>query len=95
MIYKHLDRGACPCSSLETETKEGISKTEYTLTEHDEGTVFTVEVSLIPSNWYYKLMNNMFKWSFKYVYDDQFNNFIEYVYNHEYKIDEDQSKTSH
>lgn len=73
---------------LETETKEGISKTEYILEETSEGTNFTVNVSLIPSKFIYKLATNMLKWSFKYVYDEQFEKLIEYVYQLEYEREE-------
>ncbi|MGM0943140.1 MAG: SRPBCC family protein [Bacillota bacterium] len=72
-------------ATVETKTKEGISKTEYILKETPEGTNFIVNVSLIPSNWIYKLATHMFKWSFKHVYDEQFDNFIEYVYQIEYE----------
>ncbi|UOQ86955.1 SRPBCC domain-containing protein [Gracilibacillus salinarum] len=65
--------------AVSSKTKEGLSKTEYTLTEYDGGTVFTVEVTLIPANSYYKFITNLMKWSFKYVYDDQFQKFIDYV----------------
>ncbi|WP_284139386.1 hypothetical protein [Virgibacillus sp. LDC-1] len=72
-------------ASVETETKEGISKTEYSMEETPEGTNFIVNVSLVPSNWIYKLATHMFKWSFKYVYNEQFERFIEYVYDVEYE----------
>lgn len=65
---------------VETATKEGTSKTEYRLKVVPAGTELTVDVYLIPSNWMYKTFTNMFKQAFKHVYDDQFNNFIEYVY---------------
>lgn len=65
---------------VETTTKEGISKTEYKLKETPDGTQFIVNVSLIPSNWGYKVLTNMVKWSLKHVYNEQFNDFINYVY---------------
>ncbi|MDQ0273564.1 SRPBCC family protein [Cytobacillus purgationiresistens] len=74
-------------AKVETETKEGVSKTEYILEETSEGTKFIVNVYLVPSSWIYKVMTNMFKWSFKHVYDEQFNNFKEYVYQIEYERD--------
>ena len=70
---------------VETKTKEGISRTEYILEILPEGTKFIANVTLIPSNWIYKLVTNMMKWSFKYVYDDQFNQYIEYIYQVEYE----------
>lgn len=69
---------------VETETKEGKSKTEYILEEYSEGTLFSVRVTLVPSNWFYRLGTQLMKWSFKFLYDDQFKNFIEYVYQFEY-----------
>ncbi len=72
-------------ATVETETKEGLSKTEYILEETPEGTNFIVNVSLVPSNWLYKLVTQMFKWSFKHVFDEQFENFIEYIYQVEYE----------
>ncbi|MGD6845731.1 SRPBCC family protein [Bacillus infantis] len=72
---------------VETETKEGKSKTEYTLKEYSEGTLFTVRVTLVPSNWFYKTAAKLLKWSFKFIYDDQFKRFIEYVYQVEYDRD--------
>ncbi|NRG47688.1 SRPBCC domain-containing protein, partial [Bacillus sp. CRN 9] len=72
---------------VETKTKEGVSKTEYILEEIPDGTKFIVKVSLVPSNWFYKVATNILKWSFKYIYDEQFKNFIEYVYQLEYERD--------
>ncbi|GIO27483.1 SRPBCC family protein [Ornithinibacillus bavariensis] len=74
--------------NVETKTKEGLSKTEYILRETPEGTHFTVNVYLVPSNWTYKIITKMLKWSFKFIYDDQFNSFIEYVYQMEYERNE-------
>lgn len=74
-------------ASLETQTKEGISKTEYILEEIPEGTKFIVNVSLIPSNWIYKTATNIFKGSVKYVYDEQFERFVEYVHEQIYQIE--------
>ncbi|MEK4921084.1 SRPBCC family protein [Cytobacillus sp. FSL R5-0569] len=70
---------------VETKTKEGISRTEYILEILPEGTKFIANFTLIPSNWIYKLVTNMMKWSFKYVYDEQFNQYIEYIYQVEYE----------
>ncbi|MHA6251155.1 SRPBCC family protein [Oceanobacillus sp. CAU 1775] len=69
---------------VETVTKEGISRTEYYLEEIYGETRFTVKVYLIPSNWIYKLLTNIFKGSFKYVYDDQFDSFVDYVHDQVY-----------
>ncbi|MEW9111216.1 MAG: SRPBCC family protein [Cytobacillus gottheilii] len=73
--------------AVETDTKEGISRTEYTLKEFAEGTILQVRVTLLPSNWYYKIITNLMKWSFKFIYDDQFKSFIDYVYDVQYERD--------
>ncbi|MGD6942880.1 SRPBCC family protein [Cytobacillus gottheilii] len=73
--------------AVETDTKEGISRTEYTLEEFAEGTILHVKVTLLPSNWYYKTITKLMKWSFKFIYDDQFKSFIDYVYDVQYERD--------
>lgn len=65
---------------LVTQTKEGISKAEYNLDETTEGTRFTVDVYLIPSNWIYKVAAKMFVKVIKPMYDEQFEAFVDYVH---------------
>ena len=65
---------------VETETKEGISKTEYRLEELDGETSFTVDVYLIPSSWIYKTTMKMMKWAVKRMYDEQFERFVDYIH---------------
>lgn len=72
---------------VETTTKEGLSKTEYTLEKTSEGTKFTVNVYLIPSNWFYKTLMKIFKGSVKPMYDEQFDLFVDYVYEQVYKLE--------
>lgn len=67
-------------AAVETETKEGVSKTEYKLIETEEGTKFIVDVYFVPSNWIYHISMKMLKWSFKYLYDEQFEAFVNYIY---------------
>jgi|SRR5690625_3014947 len=64
---------------IETETKEGISKTEYRLEETGAHTKFVVDVYLIPSNWFYKLSGKIFKNGLQTLYDEPFVRFVDYV----------------
>ncbi|WP_282155853.1 SRPBCC family protein [Cytobacillus gottheilii] len=73
--------------AVEADTKEGISRTVYTLKEFPEGTILQVRVTLLPSNWYYNTITKLMKWSFKFIYDDQFKSFIDYVYDVQYERD--------
>lgn len=67
--------------AVASKTKEGYSTTYYQLTELDSGeTHLAVKVSLIPSNFFYKLAVKLTKGLSKFVYDEQFENFIAYLY---------------
>ncbi|WP_054711855.1 DUF3284 domain-containing protein [Bacillus sp. JCM 19041] len=73
--------------AVETKTKEGRSMTEYYLEEDSEGTNFKVIVSLIPTNLFYYSLTVTMKWSFKFIYNDLFDHFREYVYHYIDEID--------
>ena len=66
-------------AEVKTSTKEGISTTRYTLVKENGGTLFRVEAFLIPKNYYYSIVTKMFKWTFKLMYDEQYEKFIEYT----------------
>ncbi|KGA98492.1 hypothetical protein AJ85_07570 [Alkalihalobacillus alcalophilus ATCC 27647 = CGMCC 1.3604] len=71
-------------AEVKSKSKEGISRTKYTLSKNEYGTHFQVEVFLIPKNWFVSMMTKMFKWSFKFIYDEQFNQFVDYIYDYQY-----------
>ena len=72
---------------VETTTKEGLSKTEYRLEKTSIGTKFTVNVYLIPSNWFYKILMKLFKETVTPMYDEQFNMFVDYVHEQIYETE--------
>lgn len=63
----------------ESRTKEGINVTQYLLDERADGTQFRVLVSIIPANIFYSLLAQTTKWAVKYVYNDVFDQFKDYV----------------
>ncbi|MCI2256513.1 SRPBCC domain-containing protein [Domibacillus sp. PGB-M46] len=58
-------------------TKEGESYSKYVLTETNEGTLVILEASLIPKNYYYKIMVKLFGWVSKMMLDEEFDNLKE------------------
>lgn len=66
-------------AEVKTSTKEGIGFTRYQLIEEDNQTYFKVEVAMIPRNMYYSILTKIFKWSFKLMYTEQFEKFVEYT----------------
>ncbi|MCA0989689.1 SRPBCC family protein [Pseudalkalibacillus hwajinpoensis] len=67
--------------AMKTTTKEGINFTRYELIERDGGTQLSIEASLIPKNVVYFLAGKLTFWMSKFVFDEQYLAFIEYVYN--------------
>lgn len=65
---------------IESETKEGLNRTEYQLEELAESTKISVKVYIEPANWFFKLALTIFKRTIEPVYDEQFNRFVDYVY---------------
>ncbi|KYG29603.1 SRPBCC family protein [Alkalihalobacillus trypoxylicola] len=66
-------------AEVKTSTKEGMSTTKYSLSEESDGTLFKVEAILIPKNAYYSIITKLFKWSFKVLYNEQYEKFIDYT----------------
>ncbi|WYP27224.1 SRPBCC family protein [Alkalihalobacillus sp. FSL W8-0930] len=66
-------------AEVKTSTKEGVGFTRYQLIEDGNQTHFKVEVALIPSNMYYSILTKTFKWSYKLMYTEQFEKFVEYT----------------
>ncbi|WP_368504962.1 hypothetical protein AB3N04_04755 [Alkalihalophilus sp. As8PL] len=60
-------------------SKEGISVSSYILTREYDGTRLVVEASIIPANFYYKIMTKLFGWSTKYVFDDHYKKLKPYI----------------
>ncbi|MGN7312745.1 SRPBCC family protein [Alkalicoccobacillus gibsonii] len=75
-------------AEVKTSTKEGIGFTRYQLIEEDNQTYFKVEVAMIPRNMYYSILTKTFKWSFKLMYTEQFEKFVEYT-RIQYKMSKD------
>jgi hypothetical protein len=82
-------------ATIKTKTKEGTSITRYRLTPVGNPTKLEVEASLIPSNWFYKILVKLTGWASKYVFDEQYKNFVTYVYEQENSIDEASNKNPH
>ncbi|KGX87019.1 SRPBCC family protein [Pontibacillus litoralis] len=66
--------------TVQTRSKEGVSMTRYRLSEEEGGTKLVVEASLTPSNLYYKMATKLFGWTVKFVYNEQYEQFVDYVY---------------
>lgn len=74
--------------TMKTTTKEGTNFTRYELIERDGGTQLLVEASLVPKNVAYFLAGKLTLWMSKFVFDEQYLAFIQYVYeqqSHEHK----------
>ncbi|WP_270180277.1 SRPBCC domain-containing protein [Alkalihalobacillus sp. CinArs1] len=66
--------------AMKTVTNEGTSFTRYQLVESDNGTELSVEASLIPKNVYYSIVGRLTLWLSKFVFLEQYEAFIQYVY---------------
>ncbi|MBM0066838.1 SRPBCC family protein [Alkalicoccobacillus gibsonii] len=75
-------------AEVKTNTKEGIGFTRYQLIDKGGQTHFKVEVAMIPRNMYYSILTKTFKWSFKLMYTEQFEKFVEYT-RMQYKMSKD------
>ncbi|PFG12433.1 SRPBCC family protein [Bacillus sp. es.036] len=72
--------------AMKTTTKEGINFTRYELIEGDGGTQLSIEASLIPKNVVYFLAGKLTLWMSKFVFDEQYLAFIQYVYDRQSNI---------
>lgn len=64
------------------------SITRYRLTPVGNSTKLMLESNLIPSNWFYRIVVKLTGWASKYVFDEQYGNFITYVYEQENRVDD-------
>ncbi|MFC4386252.1 SRPBCC family protein [Gracilibacillus marinus] len=65
--------------TIEATSKEGTSITKYLLSRDGHFTNLSIIVSIIPSNWYYKVMTKLFGWATKYIYEEEFNRLEAYL----------------
>jgi Iap family predicted aminopeptidase len=61
-------------TSVKGYTKEGVSFSKYALSETYEGTLATLEVTIKPKNYYYKVMIKLLGWMSKMLLDEQLDN---------------------
>lgn len=57
---------------VSAETKEGTSTTSYQLSREGGYTRLMIEVTMIPSNWFYRMNARLFGWAARMMYLEQF-----------------------
>lgn len=67
--------------TIQSDSKQGLTIMAYKLTTIGDATKLKIEVSSIPSNFYYKMMIKLFKRGMNAYYDEQNNRLADHIRN--------------